>query len=235
MRFLVFLVVIALLNISSVTNGQKEVRYQCDAIPNRTALGLCADGANYPWERYVPSSNPELRNICNIPSSAIPGGSANLLAQTRALYPEGGGVDRSLIRPDIFVSFTQDNTNLSFTFVSSGSGAINTIGYVRYNRITQTIGPLRTVFPRSNSVWGTPSCYRLGDTFQFGPFNTGDEIAFWIKNDWISPLYSLIDPPGIGNFVSGTCAEGYNCKQFGWAYLPSADIAVFGVDDYPRG
>jgi len=235
MRFLVCFVVIALLNISCVTNGQKEVRYQCNSIPNRTALGQCADGANYPWERYVPSSNPELRNICNIPSSAIPGGSANLLAQTRALYPEGGGVDRALIRPDIFVSFTQDNTNLSFTFVMSGSGAINTIGYVRYNRITQAIGPLRTVFPRSNSVWGSPSCYQIGDTFQFGPFNTGDEIAFWVDNDYINPLYSLIDPPGIGNFVAGTCAEGYNCKQFGWAYLPSADIAVFGVDDYNRG
>jgi hypothetical protein len=173
--------------------------------------------------------NPMYQSACTIPSASLP---PDLAETVDTLFPETKTPDRALVRPDIFVYFTADRTNLSFTYVSSISGGINLMGYATYNTQTKVIGTRRPVFPRTNQLNG-PACLVIGDTFKFGMFNNGDQIVFYLQQG-SNRFWSYLDPPTLTN-PSGSCVDGNPCKHSAWAYLPNQDITVYGMEDYSFG
>ena len=105
------------------------------------------------------------------------------------------------------------------------------MGFAEYNRQTKVLGTLRTIFPRTNHISGSPSCLRTGDTFKFGKFATGVEIAFWLQQGSGNRYWSYLDPPTLTN-PAGTCIGEKPCRHSAWAYLPEQDITVYGMEDW---
>jgi hypothetical protein len=108
------------------------------------------------------------------------------------------------------------------------------MGFAEYNRQTKVLGTLRTIFPRTNHISGSPSCLRTGDTFKFGKFATGVEIAFWLQQGSGNRYWSYLDPPTLTN-PAGTCIGEKPCRHSAWAYLPEQDITVYGMEDWNQG
>ena len=108
--------------------------FHCRAFPNFP---------NFVFSLFAPSVVEPTSNPMFIKNAATPCRITNLpsnLQQTvDTLFPEGRHPDPSMIRPDVFAYVTQDNTNISFTFISTGAGNKNRLGYARYNSLTNSV------------------------------------------------------------------------------------------------
>jgi hypothetical protein len=166
--------------------------------------------------------------ITNLPS--------NLQQTVDTLFPEGRHPDPSMIRPDVFAYVTQDNTNISFTFISTGAGNKNRLGYARYNSLTNSvIGNPYMAFPRINTNNGV-GCLRQGDTYKFGKFNQSDMVIFFLDSDSniADRFWSYVNAQFPNPDTSQcNCATGY--VHGSWAYLTNEDITLFGFEDLKLG
>ena len=182
----------------------------------------------------VPTSSPlyissETCHILNLPTT--------LTSTVNSLFPEGQHPDPSMIRSDIYAYVSQDNTNISFTFVTSGAGNTNRIGFAKYLSSSHALDSttLQFVWPKINTMSG--GCLQQGDTYKFGPFKNGDMVIFFLdSNSLVSNRYwSYIDSPYFNNpdTVECACSTGYTHGS--WAYLTQEDITLFGFEDLRLG
>lgn len=182
---------------------------------------------------YFPGSNPmfikaDTCRITNLPTD---------LTQTiNTLFPEGRHPDPSMIRPDVFAYVTKPNTNITFTWVSTGAGYQNRLGYAKFNPTTNNIiGTVYPVFPLINTNNGV-GCLQKGDTYKFGKFNDGDMVIFYLDaNSNVADRfwsYISVDFPNPDKSAC-SCNTGY--VHGSWAYLSKDDITLFGFEDLKLG
>jgi len=160
----------------------------------------------------------------------------NLQTTVDTLFPEGAHPDPTMIRPDVFAYVTQPNTNISFTFISTGAGNTNRLGWARFDSVTNTVisGSTALAFPRINNLDG--GCLKQGDTYTFGQFTTNDMIIFFLDSNsqtsnrfwsYINDNFHNPDTTECG------CTTGY--VHGSWAYLTDDDITLFGFEDLKLG
>lgn len=181
-----------------------------------------------------------LCRVTNLPATLDP--------TIRQLFPEGAHPDPVMVRPDVYVTVTQDNTNISFTYISSVCGYVNRLGFARYNKNTHSMIPGSTAFvwPRINNSNG--GCLLIGDTFKFGTFNNGDVVMFFLdpQRNASDRFWSYIDDPWFVNpestladirvtQLAGKCGCTSGYIHGTWAYLVAEDITVFGFEDSSLG
>ena len=155
--------------------------------------------------------------------------SSTLPQTVRTLFPEGVHPDPSLVTSSLLTTVTVDNTNLTFSYVQSGSGSTNRLGFAKYNPSLQTVfsTSVQYAFPKINSLNG--GCLQYGDTYTFGPFLNGDLVIMFLDADSESTAryWSYIDLPGWVN------PDGYTHSA--WVYLTAENMVIFGMEDMSLG
>lgn len=219
-----FLLLAALVCVASA------VTYNCPSYNPNTRTSTCRGDGATPGP-YVPTTST-YRSACHITN--LP---STLTSTVNTLFPEGAHPDPALLRPDVYAVFTQSGSNISFTYVSTGAGYTNRMGYAIYDPNTHTAAQGQYVFPKINTNSGY-GCLTQGDTYKFGPFASGQIMIFFLDPDSSDSTryWSYIDSsnPPFRNPDTGTCSPD-GCVHSSWAYLTNEDITVFGFEDLSLG
>jgi len=227
-----FLVLFVALVLISWALPSYAVTYTCPKFnPTQRACNNIHSGKSR--SDYVPTSNPMYiaKDTCHI--TDLP---SDLQSTVNTLFPEGAHPDPAMIKPLLFAYVTKPNTNISFTFVSTGAGYMNRLGYAKFNSVTnQIIGSVYPVFPLINTNNGV-GCLQQGDTYKFGQFTTNDVVIFYLDADSIEAdrfwSYVSVDFP---NPDTEACSCNTGFIHGSWAYLQQDDIALFGFEDLKLG
>lgn len=182
---------------------------------------------------YFPGSNPmyigaDTCRITNLPT--------DLQATINTLFPEGRHPDPSMIRQDVFAYVTKPNTNITFTFVSTGAGYQNRLGYAKFNPTANNIiGSIYPVFPLINTN-NNVGCLQKGDTYKFGRFDADDMVIFYLdaNSDPGDRFWSYINKD-FPNPDRSACSCQTGFVHGSWAYLSKDDITLFGFEDLKLG
>lgn len=161
---------------------------------------------------------------------------STLQADINTLLPEGRHPDPLLIRPDVYVYFTKNaNNSMKVTFLSTGAGYINRVGYAKYANSAPS-APYYAM-PKINSAYSGHKCLVAGDTFHFGPFVADDMVIFFLdaNSNTNQRFYSYFGP-GVQNGADDIAKCGSpGCIHSAWAYLPKYDMTIFGFEDQMLG
>jgi len=167
--------------------------------------------------------------VTNFPST--------LLTTIHTLFPEGVHPDPSVVSPHIYSYITQDNTNFTISFVMTGAGYTNRLGFAKYdpvNHVTYAT-TVQYSFPTINNVNG--GCLQYGDTYKFGPFFNNDMIIMFLDSNSNSAnrFWTYLDPPYFNNPDTTQCACTTGFTHGSWVYLTQEDMVIFGVEDLSLG
>ncbi|XP_049849970.1 integrin beta-like protein B [Schistocerca gregaria] len=192
-----------------------------------------------------PGQSP-LNRVCSLQFQDIPGsdnvaGAAALLNDVGKIFTEGKTptITNSNHDEDLSFDVLVDNTYFKVTYLNASCHNRNSLGYFKYNKTSKSIifddpkgrrhpGPI-IFFSLSE---GTDKCYPKGYSVEYGPFNRGETIGFYLVDNG----YDLVGKQW-ANFtersyysINSLNKPGYK-PIYVWVHLQEIGAFMIGFDD----